>query len=349
MSELKIIKDKEIFSTGTWNGKVITTNDLDDMVDAFDATKDGIRPFLKLGHDTEQKFLQKEGVPAAGWVDNVRRVGSKLVADFIDLPEKIHSLIENKAYRKVSSEVYNNIKIHGKTYRKMLGAVALLGAETPGVMDLSDILSLYGFNDYKDAKTEAENKEEMKVDIFNLTIKGGEMPKTENEINLERDLADEKKEAARLKEEVEQFKIKEQESESQKSENAKLKAEVEKFKKEAADQVEKTKQAQIEKFTAELEKENLSTPAMKPYVLALLGDAVEKYTIDKKEMSRQDLLKETLKLFKSSDVNLEVGSEEGDHQQKTLEAEVDKYVKDNKVSYRDAYIAVASKNETTQE
>lgn len=350
MAELQTIKDREIFSTGVWNGNVITTKDLDDMVEAFNATKEGVRPYLKLGHDNEQKFLQKEGIPAAGWIDNLRRKGTKLVADYIDLPGKIARLIENKAYRKVSSEVFHNIKIHGKTYRRMLGAVALLGAETPGVMDLKDILSLYGFNDFKNAKDEAENKDEMKVEIFNLTIEGDKMSKTEKEINLERDLAEQKKETEELKEKLSKFAKEQEKAEASEKENKELKEQIEKFKKESAENAEKAKKAEIEKFASELEKENLSTPAMKPYVVALLGDQVEKYSVNEKEMSREELIKETLKLFKSSDVNFDDSSEEGDHQQKTLEAEIEKYMKDNEgVSYRDAYTAVASKTEKIQE
>ena len=79
------IKDVEIFSTGTWNGKEITEKDLDNIVDAFSKTKEVVRPFLKLGHDDNQKLIQNDGLPAAGWVENVRKVGGKLRADFVDI------------------------------------------------------------------------------------------------------------------------------------------------------------------------------------------------------------------------------------------------------------------------
>jgi hypothetical protein len=48
------IKGVEIFAVGTWNGDVFTSQDLDEMVLAFDANKATLRPFLKLGHNEEQ-------------------------------------------------------------------------------------------------------------------------------------------------------------------------------------------------------------------------------------------------------------------------------------------------------
>jgi hypothetical protein len=113
------------------------------MVSAFNQLSEHVRPPLKLGHTDEQKLLQKDGLPAAGWVGRLYRQGARLLADFVDLPEKIYELIKLKAYRNVSSEIYWDVSIGEKKFKRMLSGVALLGADTPAVMNLSDILALY--------------------------------------------------------------------------------------------------------------------------------------------------------------------------------------------------------------
>ena len=95
--DLKQIKGVEIFSTGKWNGDNYTREDLEEMVLAFEETKAGARPYIKLGHDAKQKLLQADGMPAAGWIDRVYIKGEKLMADFVDIPGKIYALIEKKA------------------------------------------------------------------------------------------------------------------------------------------------------------------------------------------------------------------------------------------------------------
>lgn len=131
------IKGLEIFAVGKWNGDTYTEEDLTAMVDAF--PKVGFRPPLKLGHADDQKFLQKDGLPAAGWVDKVYIKGRKLLADISGIPKKVYELIKNKAYKHVSSEIYWNLKRNDTTFARVLKAVALLGAETPAVSGLTPI------------------------------------------------------------------------------------------------------------------------------------------------------------------------------------------------------------------
>ena len=137
------IKAVDIFSVGKWNGTTITEKDLDDIVDAFESTKEHAKPMLKLGHNDDQKMLADDGLPAAGWIENLRIEGDKLVCDFIDLPEKVYKLIVDGSYRYVSSEIFWNIEINGKEYRRMLSGCALLGTEMPAVMGLNDFANLY--------------------------------------------------------------------------------------------------------------------------------------------------------------------------------------------------------------
>lgn len=121
----------EIFKVGRWNGDDYQQSDLDEMVRNFN--KVGFKPPVKLGHD------EKSGDQAFGWIDKIYRKGEKLFADFIDIPEKVYKLIKDRGYDAVSSEVFWNLERNGKTYRRALKAVALLGAETPAVSDLAPL------------------------------------------------------------------------------------------------------------------------------------------------------------------------------------------------------------------
>jgi len=66
----------EILATGTWNDRKYTTEDLDNIVEAFDEGNAGIVPPVKLGHQKNQNLLDKEGLPAAGYVTKVMRKGT---------------------------------------------------------------------------------------------------------------------------------------------------------------------------------------------------------------------------------------------------------------------------------
>jgi hypothetical protein len=141
--ETRDIKGIEIFAAGTWNSDIYSISDLDKMVEAYNATKTKVKPFLKLGHNEMQPLLEADGLPAAGWIDNLRRVGEKLVADFVGVPKAIYELIKAGSYRTVSSEIYWNFALDGEKYPYLLKAVAILGADIPAVSSLKDIMSLY--------------------------------------------------------------------------------------------------------------------------------------------------------------------------------------------------------------
>ncbi len=123
------IKDVEIFATGTHNGDKYTEADLDKMVTAFGNLD--YRPAIKIGHTKD-----KPGAPAYGWVANLRRTGTKLIADFTDMHDSVVDAVRKKLYDNVSAEIYFNLKRGGKTFDRALKAVALLGAEVPAVADL---------------------------------------------------------------------------------------------------------------------------------------------------------------------------------------------------------------------
>lgn len=126
----KEIKGVEIFRSGIHNSEKYTEADLDSMVDAFNHLD--YRPALKLGHSGPDK----PGAPAYGWVAALRKVGSKLVADFTHMHESVVEAIRRRAFDTVSAEIYFDLKRNGKTYPRALKAVALLGAEIPAVAGL---------------------------------------------------------------------------------------------------------------------------------------------------------------------------------------------------------------------
>lgn len=331
------INGVEIFSVGKWNGDDYTMDDLNSMVESFMETKVGLRPFIKLGHDEKQTLIQSDGLPSAGWIDKIYIRGEKLVADFIDIPKKVYDLIESKAYRKVSSEIFWNLNIGGKIYKRVLAAVALLGSDTPGVMNLNDILGMYKLNkDIGDLKIYANNAYDLKNIDYNLNIKGeSKMSKTENEIKLEFSLS----EVQAKKVELENTKLAlEKANEDIKKENEELK----KFKIEAEKtQIElalKAEKLEREKFVDALVSEKLCSPAMKNYVMELVDVEKKEYSFNDKKLSKQEVIKETLKLFKAAcEVNFDENSSLGDKDSKVSEKEQDekikKYASENKLSY----------------
>ena len=184
MPEIFDINNVEIFATGVHNGDKFTDKDLEEMVRSFEEIKPTLKPFLKLGHDEDQELVQTDGMPAIGWIERLRKVGSKLVADFVRVPKKIYELIKIGAYRRISSEIFFNMKIGDKTFPRALRAVALLGADTPAVQNLDDIIALFKKqNEVVAYKTECEVKtyefENNKKEDVNMTAE--EIKKLEEE------------------------------------------------------------------------------------------------------------------------------------------------------------------------
>src|SRR3990167_9245143 len=200
---MQMIHGVEIFSVGTWNGDHYSELDLDKMVKAFQETSKTLRPPLKLGHDDRQIILQQDGLPAAGWIGNLYRQGEKLLADLIEIPGKVFDLLQRGSYKKVSSEIYWDIELNGKKYPKLLGAVALLGADMPAVSNLKDIMAMFALN--------PEQIKSYQLDETSLIIKTyqkkheGEGMKTEAELKLELELEAQKKKTQELEGHIAQF------------------------------------------------------------------------------------------------------------------------------------------------
>lgn len=338
------IQGVEIFSAGEWNGDEYTIDDLQEMVKAFNENSVGARPHLKLGHDDKQELLQRDGYPAAGWVERLYIRGEKLVADFSGIPDKIYKLIQNKAYRKVSSEIFFNIKIGGKVYKRMLAAVALLGADNPGVMNLDDIMKLYKKIEGPFDRKVSFQKE---FDYSDSNPKEINMNEQEKLVKLEFENKQKAEALAKVEAELEASKKADLEKEKELADLKEFKVKAEKEKLEL---IEAAQKAQIEKFTSELVTEKLATPAMKPLLAELLGADKKEYSLkvndQDKKLSKEDLLKETLKLFKAaSEVNFEENSEQGNegaqnNKEEELISKAEEYAKEHKVSFGQAVKAI---------
>lgn len=195
------IPNVEIFKVGTWNGDKYTEKDLDDLVNSFKAIGNKIKPYLKLGHDKEQKLLQKDGYPAAGWITNLKRVGGSLLSDWKSVPKKIKDLIDQKRYGRMSAEIYWNLREEGKIYRKVLKAVALLGADTPAVTSLDDFINLYTENDYNFEMLKNYDKFE-EAPIMEEIKEKASVDYTQELNRLEKQIADIEKENEELRSQI---------------------------------------------------------------------------------------------------------------------------------------------------
>lgn len=136
--DLVVVEDEKIFRTGTWNGVKIDNQFLDKMVENYHLLKASFEPCLKAGHKVadHSKFF---GELAAGWVQELRRVGEWIVARFA-YPKEIYSkYIKTGMLRHKSCEVIPNFVRNGKEYGPVLTGVALLGISTPALNDLGAV------------------------------------------------------------------------------------------------------------------------------------------------------------------------------------------------------------------
>jgi hypothetical protein len=132
--------EAEIFSVGVWNGERFTRRDLHEIARNFRRLRGRLKPPLKLGHDEEQTLLgQRDGDPALGWVERVWVRGDTLLARFAAVPRVVLEAIRAGRYRRVSAELYLDVRLAGRRLGKALKAVALLGADLPAVTNLADL------------------------------------------------------------------------------------------------------------------------------------------------------------------------------------------------------------------
>lgn len=341
----------EIFATGKWNGDPFTQSDLEGIAEAFQATKDALKPFLKIGHSKTQNLLERDSLPAAGWLDNVRVVGSKLLADFKRVPKKIYDLITAGAYRRVSSELFIDFKHGGKTWPLALKAVSILGGETPAVETLDDIIALYGL-DVAAVPLTFDAKAEVRVLDFSKTPKTEETKVNELEIAkaalVEADkklsaanarIADITSEGETIKAENEALKVSSTEA------VVKLNASNEKL----AVVEKERKFARLTSAVDKLIVDKKIVPAQKEKAFALLemasGVEALKFKAGDKEYTAESLVLEFINSGDAKVPNTQVQSEAGESSSEDGIVKAQNYARDNKVSLKEAMLHLAREAE----
>lgn len=131
-------------------GDFYSVDDLQRFAANATALSGEVRIPIKLGHSPQQNLLRESGLldehgaPAAGWIENVRVQGSKLVGDAKRVPAKLAGLINVGAFRTRSVEQRKYVSQRtGKDHGWVIDGLALLGGKAPAVRTLDDIVALY--------------------------------------------------------------------------------------------------------------------------------------------------------------------------------------------------------------
>lgn len=346
LSDTFDISDVEIFATGEWNGDKYNDEDLEDIVRAFEETKPTLKPYLKLGHDDEQLLAQRDGMPAVGWIERLRKIGGKLIADFANVPKKVYELIKTGAYRRVSSEIFFNIKIGEKTFPRALKAVSLLGADTPAVSNLNDIISMYAAKVYiadKDCVTKHYE--------FNK-IEGGTNMNELEKLQTEKDeLA---KQFEEVKAENEDLKKEGEEKDKKIEEGDKKVEEAKKEGEEAKEEIKKNKiEARRKEISGEVDKmiadpKTFAMPVDKDILCKLIEHhetaEVKTYKFGDEEKTVTAMFTELLsreRVTLNTEGKSQIGETGGNEDNSALHSQALKFAKENNVSYTDALISVS--------
>jgi hypothetical protein len=326
----------EVFAAGTWNGDKYSVKDLDDMVAAFAETKEKIKPFVKIGHGDEQGLLRSDEMPAAGWVTDLYRSGNKLLANFSKVPKKIYDLIRAGAYRTVSSEIYWDIEVLGKKFRRMLKAVALLGSEMPAVTDLNDIMSLYSLdgNGYGFAGLEPKTYAIKKNDL----AKENHMDELEK---LKAALAESDKKYAEATAQLKEAQAKLVKAEAEGNANSErikhLSSEMESLRLES-------KKANINARIDKLIVDGKVLPAQRADLFSILmgGGTEKKYSVGEKQY---ESMEEAMFAFIGAGPKIapptEEGTQIGRKESNDLNSKAKEYAEKHKVSLKDAMIVIS--------
>lgn len=329
----------EVFAVGKWNNIEHKHEALESMVRAFNALRPGWIPALKLGHDDKQKVAKQSGIPAVGWVKNLYVRGDKLFADFENIPEKVFQAIKQKMYRKVSCEVYYGVELGTEKYTHVLSAVALLGAELPGVMNLNDILGQFQFLNMPEVFAKPENQATLMS--YSQTF---EYEEEEAMPELQEQLDAQTAELQKLQGEKAEFAAKAEADAKELEALRKFKAEAE------ADKLKlelEAKEAKKTAFITSLESKKLLTPATKDLVAELLSDKQE-FSIGDKKMNKEELVEQLVTLTaEAGKVNFEENSLQENPTDKNAtdakKADIEKHMAEHKCDFATAYKAVMKK------
>lgn len=380
------LKDVEIFATGKWNGQDFTEADIDELINSYQEIGNKVKPYVKLGHTEDQKLLQADGLPSAGWISNLKKVGSKLLVDLNDVPKVIAELIKKRAYKRISAEIYKDYEAQpeetgtgAKIYKWVLRAIALLGADTPAVTNLQDIVALYSaesgnrnvqryeYSSDENNKEDSMTKEELqaKEDALNarakelesqtekLTKDKEDLVKLTSDANKKAEELDAKeKKFSKLEPILEKFE-KTGDLEKAATELLADKKQVAEDKKKYSELLINNRKQEIATFVDKLIADNKVLPKQKDMIEKLLLSAdnsteVIKFTKEalfglKEEMSMTDTLKALLNSYPNMGMLKEFSSSKTTSTDVAGERDelIQKYMKENSVKFGDAQIAIS--------
>lgn len=364
-AEMFDVQDIEIFAEGTWNGDVYKTEDLDEMVRAFNEVGHLTQPIVKIGHSEKQKLLAEDELPSAGLVKNLRRIGEKLLADFVNVPKKVAQVIRNKAFSRVSSEIFWNINVLGKKFPRMLKAVSILGGAMPAVVTLDDILKLNAAHGAAGAyNSDAEvkvceidgpnNQEENAMDIKELEKKLAEAEKNfadaeakfaELEAKYQKDDDDEKDKMPFLKKRLKEL---ENENTALKKKLEQLTKKNEEMESTVKDNEWKARETEVKAEIDSFVKDEKINPVQRDALTGLMLHAsfdseTKSYKLGDKEYTVSGLLKVFIE-GGQAELNTDGNSQKGARQSGDIHDRALKYAEEHKVSYKEALIELSPNN-----
>lgn len=152
--ETRTVDGVEILRTGTWKGLEWTEADLDHVVANFESGVASIPLKITDNGDHDGAPLVLPGGAALGWVENLKRVGDRLVARLKQVPKFVAELWANGGLAKKSVEGYVDFETtDGAKHGKTLTSLLLFGGEGfPAVHGLSDLVKLYKLEKAKPTK-----------------------------------------------------------------------------------------------------------------------------------------------------------------------------------------------------
>ena len=169
MLETKSLKNVPIFAAGTWTASggsktKWTTAMLDQIVTNAKTLAKRVIPFLRIDHTDAKTQKRITGRFKIGDLENVRRVGKKLVVDIVRIPKKAYDLMEAGVFGRPSAEIWPTFKDEatGKNLSNVLSGAAVLSGEHPAVTTLDQIRDLFEMEpvpEWEIAAYEAEHDE----------------------------------------------------------------------------------------------------------------------------------------------------------------------------------------------
>lgn len=345
---LKTLEGVEIFEPGYHNGQTFTDKDIKEI---FEATKQAmeeynLQPPVKLGHTMDQEVAKAlfgnnieatgnelKGMPALGWMKNLKMEAGKIVTDLINIPDKLYDMLKDKLYATRSIELWDGYTAgDGKNLGSVITGLALLGAEIPAVTTLANAFNanpkVTAFNTFADANKEKENQmskpETPAVEPVKGSVADFDMSQFKSAEEVNARLIEYKKKADEGAESIKQL----------------------------ADFLKTSKKEKVDSFVKEMSKEGKLLPfqaeMLKPVLFELVEAKEVEYFDKNTELNKKakifDLVSNFIKSLPNQ-VNLKSLSRVGNGQKiETLHDAATNYAAEKKVSYSAAVRAVLKEN-----